>query len=186
MFATELKAELARLGLTQAEAAALLDVSPRAVWKLRVETLEIIFAHNQKPCRDFSVAHSDNFLPSSSAPLSPSVPCAGEWCGCGHVQSRPHRHLLDGQLFVFSVFIFSYFTWRYHDSTQFEPVFSRDNCNDNFRGKIGLIGTPHWGTKNRIAPRHCGAHQHAPAQIRIGDTEPIHPSLAGDCCNGLL
>jgi transcriptional regulator with XRE-family HTH domain len=33
MFATELKAELARLGMTQAEAAAVLDVSPRAVWK---------------------------------------------------------------------------------------------------------------------------------------------------------
>ena len=33
MFATELKSELVRLGLTQAEAAELLDVSPRAIWK---------------------------------------------------------------------------------------------------------------------------------------------------------
>ncbi len=33
MFANELKSELARLSLTQAEAAAELDVSPRAVWK---------------------------------------------------------------------------------------------------------------------------------------------------------
>lgn len=33
MFAAELKSELGRLGLTQAEAAELLDVSPRAVWK---------------------------------------------------------------------------------------------------------------------------------------------------------
>ena len=33
MFAEQLKSELGRLGLTQAEAAALLDVSPRAVWK---------------------------------------------------------------------------------------------------------------------------------------------------------
>ncbi len=33
MFAAELKSELGRLGLTQTEAAELLDVSPRAVWK---------------------------------------------------------------------------------------------------------------------------------------------------------
>jgi len=33
MFATELKSELQRLGLTQAEAAAELDVSARAIWK---------------------------------------------------------------------------------------------------------------------------------------------------------
>lgn len=32
-FANKLKSELARLGLTQAEAATLLGVSPRAVWK---------------------------------------------------------------------------------------------------------------------------------------------------------
>lgn len=32
-FADQLKSEIARLGLTQAEAAAMLDVSPRAVWK---------------------------------------------------------------------------------------------------------------------------------------------------------
>ena len=33
MFATKLKSELGRLGLTQAEAATLLEVSPRAIWK---------------------------------------------------------------------------------------------------------------------------------------------------------
>ena len=33
MFATELKSELQRLGLTQAEAAAELDVSALAIWK---------------------------------------------------------------------------------------------------------------------------------------------------------
>jgi transcriptional regulator with XRE-family HTH domain len=33
MFADQLKEERERLGLTQAEAAALLDVSPRAIWK---------------------------------------------------------------------------------------------------------------------------------------------------------
>jgi transcriptional regulator with XRE-family HTH domain len=32
-FAEQLKAECDRLGLTQAEVAALLEVSPRAVWK---------------------------------------------------------------------------------------------------------------------------------------------------------
>jgi len=32
-FASQLKSERARLGLTQAEAAVLLDVSPRAVWQ---------------------------------------------------------------------------------------------------------------------------------------------------------
>lgn len=32
-FSDQLKAERERLGLTQAEAAALLDVSPRAIWK---------------------------------------------------------------------------------------------------------------------------------------------------------
>jgi len=32
-FSEKLKAECERLGLTQAEAAALLEVSPRAVWK---------------------------------------------------------------------------------------------------------------------------------------------------------
>jgi transcriptional regulator with XRE-family HTH domain len=33
MFSEELKSELERLGLTQAEAAAELNVSPRAIWK---------------------------------------------------------------------------------------------------------------------------------------------------------
>jgi transcriptional regulator with XRE-family HTH domain len=33
MFAQQLKAERKRLGLTQADAAKLLDVSPRAIWK---------------------------------------------------------------------------------------------------------------------------------------------------------
>lgn len=33
MFAAELKSELGRLGLTQAEAATLLEVSPRVIWK---------------------------------------------------------------------------------------------------------------------------------------------------------
>ena len=32
-FADTLKSELARLGLTQAEAAEILDVSPRPIWK---------------------------------------------------------------------------------------------------------------------------------------------------------
>jgi len=32
-FSEQLRAEIDRLGLTQAEAATLLDVSPRAVWK---------------------------------------------------------------------------------------------------------------------------------------------------------
>jgi transcriptional regulator with XRE-family HTH domain len=32
-FTEQLKSEIARLGLTQAEAAAILDVSPRAIWK---------------------------------------------------------------------------------------------------------------------------------------------------------
>jgi transcriptional regulator with XRE-family HTH domain len=32
-FAEQIKSERGRLGLTQAEAAALLDVSPRAVWQ---------------------------------------------------------------------------------------------------------------------------------------------------------
>jgi transcriptional regulator with XRE-family HTH domain len=33
MFAEQLKSECERLGITQAEAAVLLDVSPRAIWQ---------------------------------------------------------------------------------------------------------------------------------------------------------
>jgi hypothetical protein len=60
-------------------------------------------------------------------------------------------------------------------STQFEPVFST-GTNDNFRDKFGLTDNLHLGKESRIAPRHCRARQHAPAQIRIGGKWQAHPN----------